>query len=408
MSSFLLISDSYPPEICAASVLMRELSENLTQSGHQVDVLTVQPVYRVIEQRKIPELIEEESLRIIRVEIPKIRTKNLYIRGINTIRSPHHLLHNSKKYLKSSYDCIVAYAPPINFGLAAKVLKRQKKSSFFLLLRDIFPQNAIDLGLMCNRAVIKYFEGVEKRVYDASDMIFAQSEENRDFLINRKNVPEKMVEVQYNWVDLAKFDRNQKIDFKAEFGLVDKKVILFAGTLGPAQGLENLVSLAESFIELPDIVFLVVGRGRAKSELIKQTQERKLSNIVFKDFITPDLYPDLVRSVDCGLILLSLNNHTPIVPGKLTGFMAGKLPFVALINPESTDTMRIIDQAQCGNYVTRNDINTIKEKICCIIQDMNHRANLGLNGRKYAEENFSVKMAVTKIENARMRLFTGR
>jgi glycosyltransferase involved in cell wall biosynthesis len=70
--------------------------------------------------------------------------------------------------------------------------------------------------------------------------------------------------------------------------------------------------------------------------------------------------------------------------------------------------MRIIDQAQCGNYVTRNDINTIKEKICCIIQDMNHRANLGLNGRKYAEENFSVKMAVTKIENARMRLFTGR
>ena len=68
MSSFLLISDSYPPEICAASVLMRELSENLTQSGHQVDVLTVQPVYRVIEQRKIPELIEEESLRIIRVK----------------------------------------------------------------------------------------------------------------------------------------------------------------------------------------------------------------------------------------------------------------------------------------------------------------------------------------------------
>jgi len=153
---------------------------------------------------------------------------------------------------------------------------------------------------------------------------------------------------------------------------------------------------------------LVVGRGRAKSELIKQTQERKLSNIVFKDFITPDLYPDLVRSVDCGLILLSLNNHTPIVPGKLTGFMSGKLPFVALINPESTDTMRIIDQAQCGNYVTRNDVNTIKEKICCIIQDKSLRANLGLNGRKYAEENFSVKMAVIKIENARKRLSTGR
>jgi len=65
--------------------------------------------------------------------------------------------------------------------------------------------------------------------------------------------------------------------------------------------------------------------------------------------------------------------------------------------------MRIIDQAQCGNYVTRNDINTIKEKICCIIQDKNHRANLGLNGRRYAEEHFTVKRTVSKIENAQKR-----
>jgi glycosyltransferase involved in cell wall biosynthesis len=378
---------------------MHELSENLVHAGHRVDVLTVQPVYRVIEQKKIPELIEEGSLRVIRVEIPKIRTESLYIRGINTIRSSYHLLHGSSKYLKKQYDAIITYAPPINFGLTAGKLKKQKKALFFLLLRDIFPQNAIDLGILHNPLVIRYFEGVEKKVYESADKIYAQSEENKEFLIFKKIIPDSKVEVQYNWVDLAKFDRPQKIDFRQEFELKDKKVVLFAGTLGPAQGLENLIRLAESFREYPEVVFLIVGRGRVKSDLILRAKESKLVNIVFKDFVTPDLYPDLVRSVDCGLIMLSLNNHTPIVPGKITGYMAGKLPFVALLNEESTDTMRIIDRSESGKYITRDDIKGIKEMIYSIIYDRNTHDKLGANGRIYAENNFTVKNVVKRIEN---------
>jgi glycosyltransferase involved in cell wall biosynthesis len=378
---------------------MHELSENLVHAGHKVDVLTVQPVYRVIEQKKIPELIEEDSLRVIRVEIPKIRTNSLYIRGINTIRSSYFLFHGSRKYLKNRYDAIITYAPPINFGLTAKKLKKKKAAFFFLLLRDIFPQNAIDLGILHNSFVIRYFEGVEKKVYESADRIFAQSEENKEFLVLNKTIPDSKIEVQYNWVDLAKFDRPQKIDFRQEFELKDKKVVLFAGTIGPAQGLENLLRLAESFKEYPEIVFLIVGRGRVKNDLILKAKESKLTNIVFKDFVTPDLYPDLVRSVDCGLIMLSLNNHTPIVPGKIIGYMAGKLPFVALLNAESTDTMRIIDQSQSGKYLAHDDIQGIKEMIYRIIYDESTHDKLGKNGRIYAEKCFSVKNVVTKIEN---------
>jgi len=398
----LLVADSYPPEICAVSSLMNELALSLVDRGHKISVLTCKPQNRVKEgtEHNYSLVSNENNVTVIRVPIPKIHANSLVTRGINTVLLPSVLYSRTPKTIRyDNYDGIIVYSPPVSLGLAAKKIAVLNDAPMILMLRDIFPQNAIDLGILKSKLVIKYFEHVERKLYEASDYILAQSYENRQFLCERKQLDEGKVGVLYNWVDSSKYYRNETTNFRDKFRLDGKKVCVFAGTIGPSQGLEKLLSVAR-LVGDNDVLFLFVGNGREKDNLMKKAKSMQLTNVRFEDYVEPDEYPSLLKSVQLGLVSLSENNHTPIVPGKLLGYMAAGIPIMAFLNKESTDTMRIIDESGCGEYVTDGDIDTFSKKMRVMLSDDDLRITMGNNGRKYVETSFSVVNAAEEVERA--------
>jgi len=267
-----------------------------------------------------------------------------------------------------------------------------------MLLRDLFPQNAIDLGILKNRAAVRIFQRIEDRCYRRSDIILPQTDTNEDYLITNKKVPRSKIEVLYNWVNTQAYrSENNYIDIHREFGLNGQKICLYAGTMGPAQGLEKIIESAEH-LKNQNVVFLFAGNGRSRQNLESLARSKQLDNVLFRDYCPSEVYPSLVKSADLGIISLAKENHTPIVPGKLVGYMAGGLPVVAMINKESTDLIRIIDESQCGKYVIDGDSVMFAEKIHELLSSPEKLLEYKRNALDYVERFFSVETAAKTIE----------
>jgi len=382
---------------------MSELAECLVHRGNAVTVLTIQPDGRTSSEDSGKEFSESEiieGVKVLRVSVPSMHPKNLFLRGVNTLLGSRLLSIKSRKLLEENegFDAVLFYSPPITLIDTAAKIAGKHSAKLLMILRDLFPQNAVDLGVLKNRMAIRIFEKIESRCYRLSDYILPQTDTNRDYLIKTKEVAESKIRVLYNWVNTQSYrSENSSVDLHKEFGFNSQKICLYAGTLGPAQGLEKIIESAE-LLRNRNVVFLFAGNGRNRGELENLARSKKLDNVFFRDYYPSNVYPDLVKSVDLGIISLSDQNHTPIVPGKLVGYMAGGLPVAALINKESSDLIRIIQESRCGKYVVDGNSAAFAE----IVEDLLSNDELLLEFKKnaidYVEKFFSVEAAAETIE----------
>ena len=319
----LIVADVYPPEVSSAANLMVELAQGLKHRGHQVTVVTAYPKHYLTEAMKgqeFPERVEEHGVEVIRVKILPHHKVNFVLRGISQLTMPFLFFLKTRKYVSGKVDAAIVYSPPLPLGLIGKMLKYRYGAKIVLSLQDIFPQNAVDLGVMKNKIVIKFFELIEQIVYRTVDKITFHSEGGRNFLITKKHVPSEKIAMIPNWIDFAPFEKiANPISFRERYVLKDKFIILFAGILGPAQGAEFIVEVARRVSDLKDLVFLLVGDGMEKPKVEHLVKEHHLHNIVLKPFVSKEEYPSLVEDVDVGLVCLSSKNKTPFVPGKFLG-----------------------------------------------------------------------------------------
>ncbi|WP_297213187.1 MULTISPECIES: glycosyltransferase family 4 protein [Thermodesulfovibrio] len=398
----LLITDSYPPEIRSASHLMLELSEGLRDKGFEVTVATTYPEYNLAnEQRnkKYPEFTEENQIKVIRIKTLPHHKVNFIIRGISQISMPYIFESKIKKYLKK-VDIIIVYSPPLPLAMLGTKLKKIFNAKFFLNVQDIFPQNAIDLGVLKNPLLIKFFKYMERNAYINSDLIFVHSEGNSYFL--KKNHPDIATKfiVLHNWIDTKQFEGLSRTNkYRKLYDIEDKFIILFAGVIGPSQGLDFVIELAEKLQDLKDLVFLFVGDGMEKTKLQDLARAKNLNNVIFKPFVSKDEYPYLVKDCDVGLVSLSSKNKTPVVPGKILGYMAAKLPVLAFLNRES-DGHSIIKNADCGLSCIHGDIHAAEKLVREIYRNKISLSTYGENGYKYLVNNFEREICIQKlIEN---------
>ena len=382
---------------------MSELAECLVHRGNAVTVLTIQPDGRTSSEDSGKEFSESEiieGVKVLRVSVPSMHPKNLFLRGVNTLLGSRLLSLKSRSLLKQRkrFDSVLFYSPPITLIDTAARIAKSHRAKLLMVLRDLFPQNAIDLGILKNRAAIKIFQRIEKRCYRLSDIILPQTDTNKDYLIANREVPRSKIEVLYNWVNTQTYrSENSHTDIHKEFGLNGQKICLYAGTMGPAQGLEKIIESAEH-LKSQNVVFLFAGNGRSRKDLEYLARRKQLDNVFFRDYYPSEIYPRLVKSADLGIISLSKENHTPIVPGKLVGYMAGGLPIVAMINKESTDLMRIIDESQCGKYVIDGDSQMFAKKIEELLSSSEMLLEHKRNALDYVERFFSVETAARTIE----------
>lgn len=378
---------------------MLELAQELQLRGHQITVITTWPEYN-LDQAAAPqsfdELEDESGIRVIRVKTLPHHNVNYIIRGLSQLLMPLQFLKKLWQH-KVRPDAVIVYSPPLPLALVGSWHRRSGIRTL-LNIQDLFPQNAIDLGILRSNFQIKFFKALERFAYRTADIVTVHSEGNRRMLLGQQPQLLTKIRLLHNWVDVAHHDREHRlIDYRKQWNITQKHVAVFAGVMGPSQYLDLILNIAEHMQEHSDLLFLMVGDGKEKVRLQELATAKGLSNVRFEGFISRETYPDLLSICSIGLVCLSPQNQTPVVPGKILGHMAAGLPVAAFLHTNS-DAHVMLSQAQCGVSANSADLQACMSAMKSLLENEVEFTEIGARGRRYAIENFSKEACVTQIE----------
>ena len=395
----LLVTDSYPPEIRSASHLMLELAQELQHRGHEVTVITTWPEYN-LDHTRTPqtffELENEDGIRVIRVKTLPHHNVNYLIRGLSQLLMPLQFLTKLWRY-RVRPAAVIVYSPPLPLALVGSWLRRSGVRHV-LNIQDLFPQNAIDLGILRSKLQIKFFQALERLAYRTADVVTVHSEGNRQMLLTQQPAFANKIKLLHNWVDVEHHSTEYNIvDFRKKWEITHKYIAVFAGVMGPSQYLDLVLAIAEQLQEQTDLLFLMVGDGKEKGRLQELASAKQLKNVRFEGFISRDVYPDLLKACNIGLVCLSPQNQTPVVPGKILGHMAAGLPVAAFLHTNS-DAHAMIAEAQCGVSAHSADLDACVAALKGLLANAENFDSLGRFGKRYATAHFSKEVCVSQLE----------
>jgi colanic acid biosynthesis glycosyl transferase WcaI len=290
-------------------------------------------------------------------------------------------------------DVIFAMSPPLTIGLTAYVLGLIKRIPFCYNLQDIWPEVAVRLGMLRGKRLIGLFERLEKFIYRRSRKILAISEEFEQNL-RGKGVPAEKVEVIPNFAD-TNFVRPlpRANAFSQANELTDKYVVLYAGNIGLSQGLEVILDAAEHLRSHSEIVFLIVGQGACRDELLAEAERRGLSNVRFLPLQPESEVPLLYASCDVALIPLRRGITENSVPCKMYSIMAAGRPYIASVD-RGSNVWKVTEAAGCGVCGEPENGEALAEAVLAMQSEAGMAQAMGRNGREYVERHFA-RAAVT-------------
>jgi len=387
----LIIVVYYLPSTMSSAKLIYDLATELHRQGHEPVVLA--PDSDISENIQVT---REEGITVVRVKSGKIKNASKYVRTINEVRLSQVLWRKGKKFFKENpCDLVICYSPSIFFGALVRKLRRLWHCGAYLIMRDIFPQWALDMGLLKPGMVFDYFKRKELHNYDAADIIGIQSPGN--FQYYRENGLDKKyrLEVLYNWVTLSEQNVVFK-DYRKRLALEDKVVFFYGGNIGVAQDMDNIVRLAERMADEPRAFFLIVGDGSEVDRLRMLIAGKKLRNIVLLDAVDQFEYLAMLSEFDVGLITLDHKLKTHNFPGKMLGYMSNSMPILASVNPDNDLTV-LFDKIKAGFVCINGEDDKLTEYALQLVRDVELRKQLGANSRKLLETTFSVEQAASQI-----------
>jgi glycosyltransferase involved in cell wall biosynthesis len=401
----LLLTAYFPPDTGSAAHLFYELGRAFVERGHGVTVLTGMPGYHALgplEKYKGKKRIKEdmEGMEVVRVAMPQLPRHLMVGRALWQFGGAWALFLAGLGLPKA--DAAIVYSPPLPLGLTAWGLKKLQGLPFILNVQDLFPQSIIDLGLLRNRWLIRFFEEMERFVYRHANIITVHSEGNREHVMRKldKGQAEK-VKVIPNWVDVHFIQPGPRMNwFREAHGLGDAFVVSFAGVLGYSQDLDVVLDAARILEDggwRSEILFLIVGDGVERPRLEAKARQMGLNNVRFLPMQPREKYPAVLHASDIGLATLHAEVRTPVVPSKILSIMAAGRPVVAAMNLDG-DGPRLIAEARCGLCVPPEDPRALAEAILQLYHDASLREELGRNGRRYVEKYLSLEACVERYE----------
>ena len=346
--------------------------------------------------RKKFQLSNEDGLQIARVRTGKIKGAGLLARAWEEVRLSRSLWRGAEKFLKENRcDLIVFYSPSIFFGALVARLKALWKSPAYLILRDIFPQWAVDAGVMRKGLPYHYFRRRELQQYEAADFIGVQTPGNLRYFSEQLVSKHYPLEVLLNWTPVEEAIRLDK-NYRKQLGLEGKVVFFFGGNIGVAQDMDNVLRLAENLREDPAAYFLLVGEGSEVGRLKSLIGEKRLRNIQILPAVGQQEYLAMLGEFDVGLISLDKRLTTQNVPGKLMGYMQFSKPVLASLNP-GNDLKQILDEANAGFCVLNGDDEGLLSAAKRLLESADLRAQMGKNSHILLKNRFNVTKAAEKI-----------
>lgn len=378
-----------------------DLAEGLKNGGHDVTVIAPDNYYKSTYLR------DERGLKVLRVKCRKtLGESNLIKKGIGLALMPRYYKIAYNRYLKKkNFDWIFMPTPPITLIDFVEHVMANTRAKFYLILRDIHPHSIQSIGLIKYKFMYDYLEKRAKKAYKLATLIGCMSPGNIQFVHKHyPNIPQHKFVLLYNWL---KREKSSKIDIdtlKEKYGLRKKIIVLFGGTIGLGQRIENIIFLANYFKDNDDIRFLVIGKGVEKNRLIQLAKVRNLNNIIFLDFMPQDEYLAFMSKSDIGLISINENYKVPTCPSKAVAYMSLGIPIFAIINPDNDYKNFIVDSGAgfaIDGFEKQTGVHLLDE----MIKSKELRMKMSLAGKKFYEENLTVERAVNIINSQIVHIY---
>ncbi len=381
--------------------IYQDLMRKFRDEGHELFIVASR-------ERRMgqPTSIEErDGVKILHVKTLNITKTSLLEKGMGTLLIERQFKSAIKKHLRNvKFDLITYSTPPITFTNVVKYLKRKNPQAIsYLQLKDIFPQNAIDIGMFGEKSIFNwFFRKKEKALYAVSDYIGCMSPANVQFIIEHNpEVDALRVEVAPNSIELQKVNYEEGQE-RAERYYIRKKydlptnlpIFIYGGNLGLPQGIGFLVKCLEASKERKDCFFVVVGAGTNYQLIEDWYQRNKESNVKVMRSLPKEDYDMLVRHCDVGLIFLDHRFTIPNYPSRLLSYMEYKMP-VLCATDLNTDMGSIAEENGYGYWcesVKPEDFTAIVDRMLA-----SDRKAMGEKGYQFLKENYLVEHTYNAI-----------
>ena len=378
-----------------------DLLRELHKKGHDIYIVAGLPK----QDDRDTFLTEEAGCKILRVRIGGNKKANLITKGITTVMLPKRYVRAVKKYYSDvKFDLVLYPTPPITHCDTVKFIKKRDGARSYLLLKDIFPQNAVDIGMMKKGGVTgflyKHFRKKEKKLYAISDRIGCMSQANVDYVLKHNpEVPASKVEVCPNSIEVQDMSvtPEERVAIREKYGIPqDKKVFVYGGNLGRPQGIPFLMDCLKNQADNADAYFLIVGDGTEYNKLEKFFLENPAENRKLLKKLPKEDYDKMVAACDMGMIFLDHRFTIPNFPSRLLSYMQAKIPVLACTDP-NTAVGKVITEGGFGWWCESNSTEAFGD---CVNQAL--AANLphmGKVGFDYLNNHYTVQEASLRIES---------
>jgi glycosyltransferase involved in cell wall biosynthesis len=375
-----------------------DLLRKFNNEGHEVFVVC--PIER--REKKHTHIIKEVLGTILNVKTFNLQKTNLVEKGLGILSIEFQYLSAIKKYYKNEkFDLILYSTPPITFSKVINYIKKRDGAYSYLLLKDIFPQNAVDMKMIkYNGMLHNIFKSKEKKLYNLSDTIGCMSPANVDFILTHNpEIESSKVEVNPNSIEpnIFEYTEEQKRVIRNKYGVpLNKKVLVYGGNLGKPQGLDFLLQTIEKSSN-ENAFFLIIGDGTEYNKMDSWFKNNKPNNAKLLKRLPKEDYDTLLASCDIGLIYLHPDFSIPNFPSRLLSYLEMKMPVIAATDC-NTDIGDIIETANCGFKVVSGDIFKMNQAIAESI-DNNKLEIMGNNSWILLQSNYIVDYSYNSIIN---------
>lgn len=373
-----------------------DLVKEIASRGYKVYIVSPRQ-----KREKMPtELIDEGNIQILHVKTGNItKTRSFVEKGISTILLENQYRKAINKYFANiNFDMVIYSTPPITFNNIIKSYKKNQNSKTYLMLKDIFPQNAVDIEAIKQGSFIwKYFRSKEIQLYNISDTIGTMSPANVNYVLNHnKYIDTNKLEVFPNAVKPIPRPKSTAKDraLLEKYNIpIDATLFIYGGNLGRPQGIDFLLQVIEQFHEVTNAYLLIVGDGTEFDRIEKFVKKKERKNVTILRRLPKDEYDKLMSNTDVGLIFLDERFTIPNFPSRITSYMENAVPILAATDV-STDVKNVLINSNSGFWCRSGDLETFISKAKILTNDKKLRKNMGINGRIYLEENYDITQTV--------------
>lgn len=401
----IFVINYFYPDFASTGQLMTELCLDL-QDDFDITVIAAQPNYagEKVSTKKLFEESRLENMKIIRIRLPEV-DKTSKLSRMKYIFS-YFILANIALLKEKGVDIIYTISqPPVLGGLIGTIGKFLKRTKHVYNVQDFNPEQAAAVSYTNKQSIFKIAKKVDMINCNYADCVIVVGNDMSETLKQRftgKKVPNHTV--INNWTneqEVVPLDKsNEHIEqFLKDNNLEDKFIIMYSGNIGLYYDLENIIKVTEHFRENKDLAFVFIGEGVVKKDMQEFVRNNKISNVYFLPYQPKEFIKYSLNAADVHLVVNQKGIKGVSVPSKIYGVMAAGKPILGVLE-QGSEAQMLIEKSNSGIVVEPQDYDGIIQTIDQFYQmEKDKVKELGLNGRKYLDENLKREISIDKYRN---------